>query len=145
MRAKNKIFHLECFRCVACDKQLVPGDEFALRPDGLVCKEDHAQISENSFGTREENNNNQDSTQDDLEDEDDNSQDGDKDLLMDDRHDRYADSGELFTGLHKTKCAFLSRESIHMTSISIQKHLIFLNWGLSTTAHFFIIRKLKCA
>jgi hypothetical protein len=36
MRAKNKIFHLECFRCVACDKQLVPGDEFALRPDGLL-------------------------------------------------------------------------------------------------------------
>ena len=104
MRAKNKIFHLECFRCVACDKQLVPGDEFALRPDGLVCKEDHAQISENGFGTREENNNNQDSTQDDLEDEDDNSQDGDKDLLMDDRHDRYADSGEFFAGLHKGAC-----------------------------------------
>merc|ERR1719411_1067442 len=41
MRAKNKIFHLECFRCVACDKQLVPGDEFALRDDGLFCREDH--------------------------------------------------------------------------------------------------------
>lgn len=41
MRAKNKIFHLECFRCVACEKQLVPGDEFALRDDGLFCREDH--------------------------------------------------------------------------------------------------------
>ena len=103
MRAKNKIFHLECFRCVACDKQLVPGDEFALRPDGLVCKEDHANL-ENGFGPRrprEENNNNQDATnaQDDLDDDDDDhSQDGDKDLLlMDERHDRYADSGESLT------------------------------------------------
>ena len=41
MRAKNKIYHLDCFRCVACDKKLVPGDEFALRHDGLFCKDDH--------------------------------------------------------------------------------------------------------
>ena len=41
MRAKNKIFHLECFRCVACQKQLIPGEEFALQNDGtLFCKED---------------------------------------------------------------------------------------------------------
>ena len=26
---------------MACTKQLVPGDEFALRSDGLYCKEDH--------------------------------------------------------------------------------------------------------
>ena len=92
MRARNKIFHLNCFRCVACDKQLVQGDEFALRPDGLVCKECHANL-ENNYGQREENNNNQD-TQDDLDDEDEQSQDGDKDLLLDDRLDRFADSGE---------------------------------------------------
>ena len=41
MRAKNKIFHLDCFRCVACEKQLIPGDKFALRREGLFCKEDH--------------------------------------------------------------------------------------------------------
>ena len=41
MRAKNKIFHLECFRCTACQKQLIPGEEFALHNDGtLFCKED---------------------------------------------------------------------------------------------------------
>jgi len=32
---------MECFRCVACERQLVPGDEFALREDGLFCKDDH--------------------------------------------------------------------------------------------------------
>lgn len=41
MRAKNKIYHVECFRCVACSRKLIPGDEFALREDGLFCKEDH--------------------------------------------------------------------------------------------------------
>ncbi len=40
MRAKNKIFHLECFRCAACEKQLVPGDEYSLRHDELFCKDD---------------------------------------------------------------------------------------------------------
>ena len=95
MRAKNKIFHLECFRCVACDKQLVPGDEFALRPEGLFCKEDHANNSDLNpvpDSNREENNNNDDHAED-LEDDEDQSQDGDKDL---DRLDRFADSGKTY-------------------------------------------------
>lgn len=42
MRAKTKIYHIECFRCSACHRQLVPGDEFALRDGGsLYCKDDH--------------------------------------------------------------------------------------------------------
>lgn len=41
MRARSKIYHQQCFRCVACERQLVPGDEFALREDGLFCKDDH--------------------------------------------------------------------------------------------------------
>ncbi len=95
MRAKNKIFHLECFRCVACDKQLVPGDEFALRPDGLFCKEDHHSASHHhllDLNIKEENNNND--QLDDLEDDDDQSQDGDKDLTMDEKRFEFADSGE---------------------------------------------------
>jgi insulin gene enhancer protein ISL-1 len=32
---------MDCFRCVACSKQLVRGEEFALRDDGLFCKADH--------------------------------------------------------------------------------------------------------
>lgn len=41
MRAKSKIYHIDCFRCSACMRQLVPGDEFALRHDGLFCRHDH--------------------------------------------------------------------------------------------------------
>jgi len=41
MRARSKIYHMACFRCIACKKHLVPGDEFALREDGLFCRDDH--------------------------------------------------------------------------------------------------------
>jgi insulin gene enhancer protein ISL-1 len=46
MRAKSKIYHVKCFRCTACEIQLNPGDEFALRESGLLyCKNDHDQMS----------------------------------------------------------------------------------------------------
>ncbi|XP_073822093.1 insulin gene enhancer protein isl-1-like isoform X2 [Musca autumnalis] len=64
MRAKTKIFHIECFRCSACARQLLPGDEFALR-DGciLYCKDDHDAIEKSSqsiltSSSLESNNNN---------------------------------------------------------------------------------------
>lgn len=42
MRAKTKIYHLECFRCTACSRHLIPGDEFALRDgNSLFCKMDN--------------------------------------------------------------------------------------------------------
>lgn len=45
MRAKSKIYHIKCFNCSACERQLKPGDEFALREGGaLYCKNDHDQI-----------------------------------------------------------------------------------------------------
>ncbi|CAL4066101.1 unnamed protein product, partial [Meganyctiphanes norvegica] len=40
MRARTKIYHLDCFRCTGCTKQLLPGEEFALREDGLYCRDD---------------------------------------------------------------------------------------------------------
>lgn len=49
MRAKSKVFHLECFKCNACDRQLQPGDEFALKENNvLFCKDDwpYQKISE---------------------------------------------------------------------------------------------------
>ena len=43
MRARSHVYHVDCFRCVACSRRLVPGDEFALSPsdDGLLCRADH--------------------------------------------------------------------------------------------------------
>lgn len=63
MRARNKIYHIDCFRCVACSRQLIPGDEFALREDGLFCKADHdvverAQGGQNGGDLPHHNNNN---------------------------------------------------------------------------------------
>lgn len=45
MRARNRIYHTECFRCIACNRQLVSGDEFALNEDGLYCIADHVERS----------------------------------------------------------------------------------------------------
>ncbi|KAI8126705.1 Insulin gene enhancer protein isl-1 [Lucilia cuprina] len=64
MRAKTKIFHIECFRCSACARQLLPGDEFALRDGGILyCKEDHDVLEKSSqssltSSSLESNNNN---------------------------------------------------------------------------------------
>ena len=38
---KSTVYHLNCFRCVVCNKPLVTGDEFAIREDGLFCRADH--------------------------------------------------------------------------------------------------------
>ncbi|OTF73881.1 insulin gene enhancer protein ISL-1-like protein [Euroglyphus maynei] len=38
MRARNKIYHVECFRCAVCARQLTRGDEFVLKFDDLFCK-----------------------------------------------------------------------------------------------------------
>ncbi|RZF34412.1 hypothetical protein LSTR_LSTR017411, partial [Laodelphax striatellus] len=58
MRAKTKIYHIECFRCSACERQLIPGDEFALREDGLFCKEDHEVLEKTTNGENNNNNTN---------------------------------------------------------------------------------------
>ena len=44
MRANNKIYHTDCFRCTICSKKLTPGDEYSLREDGLYCKADSADL-----------------------------------------------------------------------------------------------------
>ena len=50
MRARSKVYHIECFRCVACSRQLIPGDEFARREDGLFCRADHDVVERASLG-----------------------------------------------------------------------------------------------
>lgn len=44
MRAKDFVFHMNCFSCYACTKTLLPGDYFGMR-DGLVyCRDDYEAI-----------------------------------------------------------------------------------------------------
>uniref|UniRef100_UPI00358E3DBC insulin gene enhancer protein ISL-1-like n=1 Tax=Myxine glutinosa TaxID=7769 RepID=UPI00358E3DBC len=40
MRARSHAYHVGCFRCEACARPLIPGDEFALRDGGLFCRAD---------------------------------------------------------------------------------------------------------
>ena len=48
MRTMAYIFHLHCFACVMCSRQLATGDEFYLMEDGrLVCKEDYETAKQN--------------------------------------------------------------------------------------------------
>ncbi|XP_019746259.1 insulin gene enhancer protein isl-2b isoform X1 [Syngnathus acus] len=42
MRARDNVYHIECFRCSVCSRQLLPGDEFSLREDELLCRADHS-------------------------------------------------------------------------------------------------------
>ena len=55
MRARENVYHIDCFRCVACSRQLIPGDEFALKDDELFCKADH-DVVERSSSTKENGN-----------------------------------------------------------------------------------------
>ncbi|KFV61089.1 hypothetical protein N307_11164, partial [Dryobates pubescens] len=41
MRARDHVYHLECFRCAACGRPLLPGDQFCLRERDLLCRADH--------------------------------------------------------------------------------------------------------
>ncbi|XP_051894253.1 insulin gene enhancer protein ISL-1-like [Pristis pectinata] len=40
LRARGLTYHQQCFCCVACNRQLLPGDEFRLRLDGPYCIQD---------------------------------------------------------------------------------------------------------
>ncbi|XP_072554517.1 insulin gene enhancer protein isl-2a [Paramormyrops kingsleyae] len=48
MRARDNVYHIECFRCSVCSRQLLPGDEFSLRDEELLCRADHRLLMERS-------------------------------------------------------------------------------------------------
>jgi uncharacterized membrane protein YgcG len=58
MRANNRIYHVDCFRCYMCNKPLAPGDEFAPRDDGLLCKTDNDLFEKHSLNNNNISNNN---------------------------------------------------------------------------------------
>ncbi len=41
MRALECVYHLNCFCCCVCDRQLRKGDEFVLKDGQLLCKNDY--------------------------------------------------------------------------------------------------------
>ncbi|XP_037777885.1 LIM/homeobox protein Lhx3-like isoform X3 [Penaeus monodon] len=46
-RAQDNVYHLHCFACVICQRQLNTGDEFYLMEDNkLVCKSDYEQAKQ---------------------------------------------------------------------------------------------------
>ncbi|KAG9352346.1 hypothetical protein JZ751_020759 [Albula glossodonta] len=48
MRARDNVYHIECFRCSVCSRQLLSGDEFSLRDEELLCRADHSLLMERS-------------------------------------------------------------------------------------------------
>jgi len=46
-RAQDNVYHLHCFACILCQRQLNTGDEFYLMEDNkLVCKNDYEQAKQ---------------------------------------------------------------------------------------------------
>uniref|UniRef100_A0A3B1JMS7 LIM homeobox transcription factor 1, beta a n=1 Tax=Astyanax mexicanus TaxID=7994 RepID=A0A3B1JMS7_ASTMX len=41
MRALKSVYHLGCFCCCVCERQLCKGDEFVLKDSQLLCKKDY--------------------------------------------------------------------------------------------------------
>ena len=50
-RARNKVFHLKCFTCVMCRKQLSTGEElYVIDENRFICKEDYLASRHGSTG-----------------------------------------------------------------------------------------------
>ncbi|XP_050971605.1 insulin gene enhancer protein isl-2b [Labeo rohita] len=50
MRARDSVYHIECFRCSVCSRQLLPGDEFSVRDEELLCRADYGLALERGSG-----------------------------------------------------------------------------------------------
>lgn len=48
MQTRGHIYHIECFRCESCYRQLLPGDEYVLRDGQPLCT-DHHEFSNQLF------------------------------------------------------------------------------------------------
>ena len=46
MRALESVYHLGCFSCCVCERQLCKGDEFVLKEGQLLCKSDYEREKE---------------------------------------------------------------------------------------------------
>lgn len=51
-RARDRVFHLNCFNCFICRKQLNTGDQLYVMHDGaFICKDDYLTGQQLSSGT----------------------------------------------------------------------------------------------
>jgi hypothetical protein len=48
----NKAYHIDCFRCEMCNKQLRKGDEYSLCDEKIVCRMDYEKLSVNRKSNR---------------------------------------------------------------------------------------------
>lgn len=56
-RAKSLIFHLACFSCDFCDRQLSTGEDFALLAEQILCREHYLETVEVETGSSDGNRN----------------------------------------------------------------------------------------
>ncbi|XP_040915074.1 LIM homeobox transcription factor 1-beta-like isoform X2 [Toxotes jaculatrix] len=64
MRALESVYHLSCFCCCVCERQLCKGDQFVLKEGQLLCKNDYEK-EKDLLGTVSPDNSNSDKSEDD--------------------------------------------------------------------------------
>lgn len=47
MRARDCIYHIDCFLCFSCNKPLTPGDTYGIHSDQIFCQEDYEHLLNN--------------------------------------------------------------------------------------------------